>query len=124
MKPKTKLRGGATLTLHQWAHENRNAPTPAEERLWEALQNRQLAGLRFRCQHAYATFIFDFYCPAYKLVVEVDGGYHTDPEQAQQDRERDSYLAQLGFHTLRFTNDEVLEKLPAVLQKIKEATTA
>lgn len=68
--------------------------------------------------------IYDFYCPAYKLIVEVDGGYHTDPEQAQQDLERDSYLAQLGFHVLRVTNDEVLEELPLVLQKIKKATTA
>ncbi|WP_184203636.1 DUF559 domain-containing protein [Armatimonas rosea] len=52
MKPKPKLRGGATETLHQWAQENRNTPTAAEERLWEALRNRQLSGLRFRCQHA------------------------------------------------------------------------
>ena len=122
MSTKLKLRGGATTELHSWAHENRNAPTQAEEILWEALRNRQLEGLRFRCQHAYATFIFDFFCPAQKLIVEVDGGYHTEENQALLDTERDEYLAELGFRTLRFTNDQVLKSLPYVLQSIREAT--
>jgi very-short-patch-repair endonuclease len=122
MNTQFKLRGGATVELHGWAHENRNAPTQAEEMLWEALRNRQLEGLRFRCQHAYATFIFDFYCPAHKLIVEVDGGYHEEGDQALHDTERDEYLAGLGFRTLRFTNDQVLRSLPRVLQTIKNVT--
>jgi very-short-patch-repair endonuclease len=124
MNKKRILRQGATSELQGWAHQNRNAPTQAEEVLWEALRNRRLAGLRFRSQHGYGAFIFDFYCPAYKLVVEVDGGYHTEIVQARADAERDEYLAGLGFRTLRFTNAEVFEKLPVVLKTIKETTTA
>ena len=124
MNTKPRLRGGATLDLHTWAHENRNAPTKAEERLWEALRNRQLNGLRFRCQHSYSTFTFDFYCPAHKLIVEVDGGYHQKTEQAQHDLERDSHLCHLGFKTLRFTNEEVFDSLQSVLEKIKRSLTA
>ncbi|WP_309716097.1 DUF559 domain-containing protein [Armatimonas sp.] len=71
MKTKLKLRGGATTELHGWAHENRNAPTQAEELLWEALRNRQLEGLRFRCQHAYASFVLISTAP----LTSVDGGY-------------------------------------------------
>ena len=54
----------------------RQALTPAEFMLWEALPERRLSGFRFRCQHPVGRFILDFYCPAHRLVIEVDGGVH------------------------------------------------
>ena len=124
MNTKPKLRQGATDELHTWAHQNRNAPTQAEEVLWEALRSRRLENLRFRSQHGYGAFIFDFYCASHRLVVEVDGGYHEEAEQAQKDAERDQFLRSLGFRVLRLANHDVLHDLPQALRKIKEATTA
>jgi very-short-patch-repair endonuclease len=97
-------------------------PTEAEEALWDTLRGKRLAGLRFRRQHPYETFIFDFYCPEYRLIVEVDGGYHKEAFQTEKDAERASYLAACGFRLVRLTNDEVLHQLPATLDKILQAT--
>ena len=97
-------------------------PTEAEEVLWEALRGKRLGGLRFRRQHAYETFIFDFYCPEFKLIVEVDGGYHGTDFQQEKDTERDNSLTASGFRIVRLTNAEVLEQLPTILNKILQAT--
>ena len=90
--------------------------TPAEEVLWEAVRDRRLEGLRFRRQHPAGDFIFDFYCPIAKLVVEIDGDVHL--EQPERDAARDAKVATFGYHTLRIRNEEVLHDLPAVLARI------
>lgn len=91
--------------------------TPAEARLWSVLRNKQLAGLRFRCQHPVGSFILDFYCPAYKLVVEVDGEIHD--HQIEYDAARSAQLAEYGYRVLRFRNEQVINDLPQVLAAIK-----
>lgn len=98
--------------------------TEAEEALWEVLRGKRLAGLRFRRQHPYETYIFDFYCPEFRLIVEVDGDYHNSEHQAEKDQERDGHLASCGFRIVRLTNSEVLQQLPLALTKILGATTA
>ncbi len=98
-------------------------PTEAEEALWEALRCKRLGGLRFRRQHAYEAYIFDFYCPEFKLIIEVDGGYHDTDFQTEKDTERDDYLLACGFRIVRLTNAEVLHQLPTALSKILQATT-
>ena len=60
--------------------------------------------------------IVDFYCHEYGLIIEVDGGLHQHREE--QDHKRDFMLAQLGYHTLRFTNEDVLTDIEQVLRKI------
>ena len=60
--------------------------TQPEQKLWRGfLQNYQP---RFRRQRMIKTFIVDFYCPATKLVVEVDGESHFTPEGKAKDIER------------------------------------
>jgi very-short-patch-repair endonuclease len=73
--------------------------------------------LRFRCQHPVGNFILDFYCPACKLVVEVDGTIHAN--QTEYDDARTSELAKYGYKVLRFTNEQVMKDLPQVLEEIK-----
>ena len=63
-------------------------------------------------------YIADFYCAAAKLVIEVDGGYHDNQEQKEDDALRDKICSQLGLTVLRFKNEEILEKLHDVLKKI------
>src|SRR5205823_1999983 len=93
--------------------------TPAEQTLWEELRGRKLAGLRFRCQHPVGSFILDFYCPACKLVVELDGSVHND--RSERDDARTRQLESYGYRMLRFRNDEVLADLESVLRRIADA---
>jgi very-short-patch-repair endonuclease len=102
----------------QVAQEMRRALAPAELRLWNALRGKQLAGLRFRCQHPVGPFILDFYCAALRLVVEVDGPIHSDPDQRTRDAARTERLETYGYRVLRFSNEAVLEDLAGVLERI------
>jgi very-short-patch-repair endonuclease len=63
-------------------------------------------------------FVLDFYCPAAKLAVELDGGVHTEPDQAERDAERTIWLNSEGIHVLRFWNSEVLGNTEMVKQAI------
>jgi len=98
------------------ARAMRQAPTPAEARLWKALRGRRTGGPRFRRQHALGPFIADFYCPEARLVVEVDGPIHN--RRSAADAERQAYLNGAGFRVVRFTNDGVLTSLDGVLEAI------
>jgi very-short-patch-repair endonuclease len=63
-------------------------------------------------------FIADFYCHRARLVVEVDGKIHK--HRVPQDFERTEVLKLLGLHVLRIRNEEVLDDLDAVLNKIQQ----
>lgn len=93
--------------------------TEAESRLWSALRNKQVRGLRFRRQAPIGSYIVDFVCFAEKLVIEVDGGQHA--RQRAYDAERDAWLASEGFRILRFWKNEVLDNLEGVLTVITAA---
>ena len=110
---------GVSSELRQISKDHRANMTPAETVLWESLRGEALPGIRFRNQHAWETFIFDFYCPKHRLIVEVDGGYHDEPDQVEKDRLRNLTLSNCGFKTLRFRNEEIFSHLPSVLERIK-----
>ncbi|RSK48933.1 endonuclease domain-containing protein [Hymenobacter rigui] len=95
--------------------------TPAEALLWKALQRSQLAGRKFRRQHGIGPYIVDFYCPAEKLVVELDGAGHFTASGEAQDQERDAYLGSLGLKVLRFENKLVMQYIESVLAAIEAA---
>lgn len=110
---------GTTPELQERARELRWSMTPAEQVLWEALRGRKLDGLRFRTQHPVGRFILDFYCPERKLVVEVDGEIHD--EQAERDQARTAHLEAYGYRVIRFRNDEIMNDLASVLDRIRTA---
>jgi very-short-patch-repair endonuclease len=110
---------GTTREVEQAARFLRQKLTPAEAILWEALRGRKLEGLKFRCQHPIGRFIADFYCPSLKLIIEIDGEIHT--QQQDYDQARTDQLEDFGYSVLRFTNDEVINDLPKVLNRIIEA---
>lgn len=101
------------------AREMRQQPTGAEDILWSYLRNRQLAGFKFRRQHAVDRFILDFYCRAARLAVEVDGPIHECT--AIEDAERDNVLARYGIRILRVRNEEVFDDIGSVLGIIHNA---
>ncbi|AMJ57846.1 MULTISPECIES: endonuclease domain-containing protein [Stenotrophomonas] len=105
--------------LRKRARPLRNTPTDAEDRLWQQLRRRQLAGFRFRRQMPLGGYIADFVCLEARLIVELDGGQHL--EQRAYDQQRSEVLQRLGFRVLRYWNDEVLLRMPAVLEDILRA---
>ncbi len=121
MKNNYRIRG-TTPKIEQAARKLRKNLTPAEARLWEALRNKQLEGLRFRSQHPVGNFILDFYCSSCKLVVEVDGKIHAS--QSDYDDARTAKLAEYGYKVLRFKNEEVMNDLPKVLAEIRRVALA
>jgi 5-methyltetrahydrofolate--homocysteine methyltransferase len=94
--------------------------TRAEEVLWEALRDRGLDRLKFRRQHFVGPYVLDFCCPLSWLVVEVDGDIHDDPEHQAYDSVRTDHLNTKGFRVIRFRNDEVLNELSRILQRIRD----
>lgn len=55
--------------LRKRARALRNTPTDAEDRLWQQLRRRQLAGFRFRRQMPLGGYIADFVCLEARLIV-------------------------------------------------------
>jgi dTDP-4-amino-4,6-dideoxygalactose transaminase/very-short-patch-repair endonuclease len=103
--------------LEAFAKENRSNPTQAEEVLWQVLRGGKL-GAKFRRQHVIDQYIVDFFCAEKGLVIELDGGYHRRSAQMVSDAERTARLEQLGYHVLRFTNEEVIGNIDGVVAKI------
>jgi very-short-patch-repair endonuclease len=93
--------------------------TPAEQVLWDHLRGRRLDDLKFRRQHPLGPFIVDFFCPAHRLVVELDGEVHD--YQLENDRDRTCYLKSQGYQVIRFRNAEVERDIESVLTPILKA---
>ena len=104
-------------SLH--ARELRKNLTDAEARLWARLRRQQLDGFRFRRQHPIGPYIVDFFCPAAKLIIEVDGGQHATDQQ--RDDRRTHWLEVRGYRVIRFWNNDVLGNTEGVLQTIQQA---
>jgi very-short-patch-repair endonuclease len=88
------------------ARKMRKRPTDAEALLWAKLRGRRHDGNRWHRQRPIAGYIVDFYCPARKLVIEVDGSIHD--ESVAYDSFRDSVLMRAGLMVLRVSNAAVL----------------
>ena len=95
--------------------------TPPEARLWRYLKGGNLSGAKFRRQHPVESYILDFYCPAAKLAVEVDGAVHAIPEKIIHDRRRTAWLEAQGIRVLRYPAIAIRDELDGVLAGIREA---
>jgi len=100
------------------AHTLRVDQTDAEAQLWNRLRDRRLAGAKFRRQYPTGPYIVDFCCAERRLIVEVDGGQHSEADSG--DERRSAYLASFGFKVLRFWNTDVLSNIESVLGQIAE----
>ena len=92
--------------------------TDAESLLWHYLRQEQL-GVRFRRQHVIGDYIVDFICLKQRLIIEIDGGYHNDIVQQQEDRIRQNWLESMDYTVIRFTNEEVFYNIETVISTIK-----
>jgi very-short-patch-repair endonuclease len=82
--------------------------------LWWRLRGGQL-GVRFRREDPIGDYIADFSCRARRLVIEADGGTHTEPDR---DCARDSWFLAQGWTVLRFGDDEITDQLDDVIEMI------
>jgi very-short-patch-repair endonuclease len=111
------FRGSSGISFVR-GRELRQTSTEAEEKLWQQLRNRKLKGKKFRRQHPFSGFILDFYCHECKLAIELDGNYHANEEVKEYDAARTQLLNLNGITVLRFWNNEVMNDIEGVLEKI------
>jgi very-short-patch-repair endonuclease len=100
------------------ARKLRANATPHERALWRALKEIPIAGTHFRRQAAIGPYVVDFFCPAKRLIIELDGGHHNDDANAKRDRKRQLWLEKEGYRVVRFWNSEIDGDLLAVLERI------
>ena len=88
--------------------------------MWKLLRNRQVLGLKFRRQFSVGPYILDFYCPAIRLCIELDGAVHHNMEAECYDSERTGFLLnECGIHVIRFDNDDVVRNPEGVVREIE-----
>jgi very-short-patch-repair endonuclease len=97
----------------------RTEDTPAEKLAWELLRNRRLFGLKFRRQVAIDRFIVNFYCHELRLIVELDGDIHDDPQQIAKDDQRNLRLKELSYRILRVANGMVIHAPDLFVEEIR-----
>lgn len=93
----------------------RRSSTDAEAHLWSRLRNRQFHDLKFRRQVPLGRYIVDFYCHELRLIVEVDGGQHSE----EVDQTRSQWLESEGYRVERFWNHEVIGNIDGVLVELE-----
>ena len=99
--------------------ELRKNMTPAEVALWQQLKAGRLDGTHWRRQYSIDKYILDFYCPIYKLCIELDGEEHYTMQGDTKDFDRTEFINSIGIDVLRFENKEIWESPEQVLETIK-----
>ena len=102
--------------LKQKAQSLRREGTIYENRLWYEFLRKHKR--QFRRQKQFGRYIVDFYCSSAKLIIELDGKQHNEPDAVVHDRSRTAYLESLGYSILRIPNDMIEEDLEAVCRYI------
>ncbi len=102
--------------LTELSRKNRNNPTECEEKIWVEVLSKRKTGYKFLRQKPINRFVLDFYCSELNLAIEIDGDSHN--KKKNYDEARNLFLSQIGIKTIRFTDDEVLNNIDEVREKI------
>ena len=108
---------GPKSTQKRSAKLRRDMSLP-EVLLWQELRKRP-GNMRFRRQHPAGPYSLDFFCPRYRLAVEIDGEAHDRGDQPLRDRLRDNWLKAQDTRILRIPAVDVLSDIEAVLLHIE-----
>ena len=103
------------------ARKLRQNLTEQEAAMWHLLRNRGVNGFKFRRQYPIGNYVVDFVCRELKLIIELDGGQHNEPENIEYDKKRTQYLNEKGYRVIRFWNNDIDENLEGVYQSILKA---
>jgi|SRR3989344_1015922 len=104
--------------LRDRRRELRINQTETEKKLWELVRNRRLSGHKFCRQYSIGGYILDFYCPKLRLGIELDGSQHGTEETVAYDKDREKILEASNVQIIRFWNDEIINNIEKVLEKI------
>ena len=102
------------------ARELRQNSTPQEIMLWTLLRNRQYKNYKFRRQYPIGNYIVDFICREKRLIIELDGGQHNEPNNIEYDKERTEFLKSKGYKVIRFWNNDVDNNIEGVFEVIRK----
>lgn len=103
------------------ARNLRQEMTEAEKKLWYRLRDNRFESIKFRRQQPVDNYIVDFLSMEKKLIIELDGGQHSD--QKEYDDRRTQFLQSKGFEVVRFWNHEILDNIEGVMDSIRLAIT-
>ena len=106
--------------INQKARELRKNMTSQERKLWNIIKNRQFYGHRFRRQFPIGNYIVDFVCREAKIIIELDGGHHNQPEDIIYDKARSAFLVDEGYQVVRFWNNDIDKNLIGVYEEMKK----
>ena len=110
--------------LKKYARKLRSEMTDAEHRFWYCVRRKRLRAVQFYRQKPISRYIVDFYAPAARLVIEIDGGQHFTEEGRIADARRDAELSRMGLAVLRFDDRQILMETDAVLDEVWKAICA
>ncbi|PWT91039.1 MAG: hypothetical protein C5B54_06140, partial [Acidobacteria bacterium] len=85
--------------------------TTAEKLLWKKLRKENLKGLKFRRQYGVLDYVIDFYCPEYKLAIEIIGDVHGYRSRQKSDLDRKKKIESFGIKMLSYTNIQVKDEM-------------
>ena len=105
--------------LRQRSQDLRKQMTKEERHLWYDFLKTY--PVQFKRQYSIGAYIVDFYCFHARLIIELDGSQHYEPEAMEYDRMRSEYLQKQGFLVLRFSNSDVMTQFRAVCETIDTA---
>jgi cyclase len=114
---------GASPLIFANAKHLRKNMTEAEKMLWAYLK-QGINGFKVRRQHPIGIYIADFYCHKVKLIIELDGSIHHEQSVKNNDELRQKELESWGYTIIRFANEEVTQKVEAVIQKVSELVSS
>lgn len=104
--------------LKLFSRRLRREMTDAEQRLWSRVRRKQLHGVQFYRQKPLGDYVVDFYAPAARLVIELDGSQHFEAAAMVADERRSAALRRMCLDILRFDNRQVLLETDAVVEEI------
>lgn len=90
--------------------------TDAERKMWTLLRSA-FPEWRFRRQVPFRQYIADFASHRARLVIEVDGGQHSE----EVDAPRTAIIEADGYRVIRFWNNDVLANLDGVAIQLAAA---
>src|SRR5256885_6281013 len=96
----------------------RTSMNTTELLIWSRLRGRKVDGWKFRRQQPIGPYFVDFYCPAAKLIVEIDGPAHQGDATWAYDLRRQAWLETEGHRMLRISVSQISRDLNEVIETI------
>lgn len=103
------------------AKDLRSNMTDCEQKLWYYLRAGRFDNVKFKRQVPIGNYIVDFVAKSENLIIELDGSQHMNSEQQKHDKVRENYLKRLGYRIMRFYDNDIIENINGVLEKIKQS---